>query len=92
MRETIAASLRVATEHCDFFRLRRFVRTLNQPQWGRVRNFLTTNWDRNLEVELGMHAPGMVTHIHGDVGDPACLYLPSETSTESYRADWVTST
>jgi hypothetical protein len=68
VRETIAASLRVATEHCDFFRLRRFVRTLNQPQWGRV------------------------PHIHGDVGDPACLYLPSETSTESYRADWVTST
>src|SRR5207248_3018253 len=50
LRQTIAASLRLATEHCDFFRLRRsFVQTLHQPQWGRRLRFLSANWDRNLE-------------------------------------------
>jgi hypothetical protein len=87
LRKNIAASLLVATEHRDFFRLRHELReVLDQRRWGDNLCFLTTNWDRNLEVELGL-PDDVVTHIHGNVSDASCIYLPSEISSEPYRPD-----
>ena len=86
LRQTIAANIRIATEHNDFFRLRRQVVSLlgDREKWGQSRFFLTTNWDRLLETELAYN-PKSVMHIHGDVEVPNCMYLPTETSTEPYR-------
>ena len=82
VRETIAAKLRRATERGDFFGVRpEFARVLEHPRW-RNFTFLTTNWDRNVEEQLGFD----VTHLHGDVSDSNCLYLPTETSHEPYRS------
>jgi hypothetical protein len=51
--------------------------------------FLTTNWDRLLDEELGLKTPGpsRVQHIHGDISDPDKMLLPGEIMGECYRAD-----
>lgn len=86
LRQTIAASIRVASDQRFFMIRRNATAVLGDRKWGDTRFYLTTNWDRMLEADLGLPSSA-VTHIHGEIEKPSCLYLPSETSTEPYRTD-----
>jgi hypothetical protein len=45
-------------------------------------SIITTNWDRTIETTYPTLPPPI--HLHGDIGDPSTLYLPSEVTEEAY--------
>jgi hypothetical protein len=85
LRQNIAAHIRCASDQTFYCLRRQAVGVINERRWGAQRFFLSTNWDRLPEMELGLSTTSTF-HIHGDVEKPDCLYLPTETSTEPYRA------
>ncbi len=79
LKQLIAANLRDACERGQF----RFQEVVRARNWGFC-SFVTTNWDRLLEIQLRMYDLAIV-HIHGDVERPSHLYMPTETWFELYR-------
>jgi|SRR6218665_221944 len=84
LKTAIADHLKEATSLGALKLRAEFLKTINDPQFGRNKVFLTANWDLLLERELKSSAK--VHHIHGTVSDPDNLFLPSETTQEDYRS------
>ena len=74
LKEEIVTSLRQAVAKGDLRLRPKFLKVAKDPDWGET-VFLTTNWDTSIKNAL---PDADVRYIHGNVSDPATLYLPSD--------------
>ncbi len=87
LRKAMAEHLSKATADGSYRLRRKFVEVAAPHRWDKGGGvlYLSTNWDHLFENAMAIPPKG-VLHIHGDVGDHSCIYLPSETSHEAHRS------
>ncbi len=89
LRAALSAELREASQKGELIVRPSFIEVVDALNGqGFQTNVITTNWDVSIDQALAIRAPNVsVFHLHGDIGDPETLYLPSEISVEPYRAN-----
>ena len=84
LKRAIAARLHEATASGEMTLRPELVALLREPRWGKSA-FVTANWDLCLE-RAGIPDEAIV-HVHGDLRQPALLFLPTEITGELHQSD-----